>query len=60
MKLNINAVWEGSELVQKCYEELKAQNVDVSLEDVKIMVTNKAGAEIDLSADKLKIVVNKT
>ena len=59
MKLSINAILEGSEAVQDFYKQLKDKGVDLSLEDIKILVTNKAGAEIELSADKLKFIVNK-
>lgn len=60
MKLTINAILEGSEITQDFYKQLKDKGLDISLEDIKILVTNKSGAEVDISADKIKLVVNKS
>ena len=60
MKLTVNAVWDGVELTKFCLEELKTKNIEALPEDLKLVVTNKAGVEIDVSPDKVKIIFNKT
>jgi len=60
MNLKITAVWEATDIMKACFEELKAKNIDASIEDLKLIVINKTGAEIDVSPDKVKIVFNKS
>jgi hypothetical protein len=64
MKLNINAIMTGEELLQFFVEKLKSNNIETAWKDgalpsgVQILITNKAGQEVDISPDKLKIVFN--
>lgn len=66
MKIKIESVVDGKEIVEDFINKLKSSNIDTSWKGdsdlpsgVKILITNKNGQDIEISPDKLKIVFNK-
>ena len=59
MKLTINAIQNGEEILEKFLILLKDNNIIAAPEDCKILVTKSNGDEVAVSADKLRVVYNK-
>lgn len=66
MKIKIESIIEGRELIEYFVAKLKENNIDCPWKEdadlpvgFKILITNKNGEDISISSDKLKIVFNK-
>ena len=65
MKLSINAIMDGTEILQSFVLKLKENNIETIWKEgslpngIKILITNKTGQDIEISPEKLKIVFNK-
>ncbi len=66
MKLNINAVLDGSDILEDFIKQLKDKKIEVARHgdtnlplNIKILVfSDKAGKEIEIAPDKLKFIFN--
>lgn len=56
MKLKINAELTGQELVAHFDSLLKTNNIEVKTsDDIKFIVTNSQGKEVEVVADKIRL-----
>ncbi|MDO8610111.1 MAG: hypothetical protein Q7R95_06155 [bacterium] len=59
MQIKINCTMDGKEVLEHFYTQLKANNIDQNPDNIKIFVINKTGQEVEVGADKIKLVYNK-
>jgi hypothetical protein len=60
MKLQVNAEWNGNELISAFLAQLKQNNIDALPTEVKILVKSKDDKEINLSPDRICLSYTKT
>lgn len=59
MKINIEAIFEGEEIVQTFLDSLSSQNIKTTKENVKIFVKSKDNKDIEIPPERLRVVFNQ-
>ena len=59
MKIQISAVQNGEEILEKFLIKLKENNIVAAPEDCKILITKSNGDEVAVTADKIRITFNR-
>ena len=59
MKITINSVLEGEDVVKFFLEYLANNNVKADGKDIKILIKSKEGKDVEVGADRLRLVFNR-
>jgi hypothetical protein len=66
MKLQINALLDGKEILNYFVSKLKESNIECPWKEgsdlplnVRILVTNKNSQDVEITPDKIKVVFNR-
>jgi len=59
MKLTVNAVLDGEDIVKNFLDLLSQNNIKAEGKDINIIVKSKDGKDVEITADRLKLVFNQ-
>lgn len=60
MKLQVQAEWNGNELITAFLAQLKQNNIEAQVSEIKILVKSKDDKEVNLSPDRICLSYSKT